>query len=163
MQYQEIVLPISGLQVQWRDDEHFRIGAPGHRPGDAGPGAELPWRPWVGSNDMAVGTSGPITGEEAARWWAVWGQYTGVDVEVSVDGLADPAIMIFHKLWLTEWRGPQREAIVVSADQQAEIEFAAPVAVPAERGSVRWRNVEAPNGFHAAPARAQRTGDVRVH
>ncbi|MFI6044718.1 hypothetical protein ACIA8C_24030 [Nocardia sp. NPDC051321] len=152
MQYEEFVLPVSGLQVQWRaDDEHFRIRSPAYRGGGPRIASDhLPWRPWSGRNDMAVGTAGPIAGQPAAMWWAVWGEYTGDDVLVTLEDLSHPAVIIFHKLWMAEWRGKEQKAIVVAAGRQAEVHFTPPVGRQVD-GIRNWRNVETPSGFHDIP------------
>ncbi|WP_405166652.1 hypothetical protein OG203_17075 [Nocardia sp. NBC_01499] len=151
-QYEELMLPVSGLQVHWRaGDEHFRIRSPAS---DARMSSDqLPWRPWSGHN-MAVGTSGPIVGEPAAMWWAVWGEYTGADVQVTLDDRSHPAVIVFHKLWMTEWRGRAQAATVITAGQQADVQFATPFGPTAGRtidGARKWHNVETPSGFHDIP------------
>ncbi|WP_378730324.1 hypothetical protein [Nocardia brasiliensis] len=103
---------------------------------------------------MAVGTSGPLAEETPSMWWAVWGEYTGTDVLVTLDDLSHPPVMIFGKLWLTEWCGPEQEVIVVSGGRQAEVQFATPPDPPTghpEDRSEDWHCVEAPAGFHDIP------------
>ncbi|WP_327145865.1 hypothetical protein [Nocardia sp. NBC_01327] len=155
MQCDEIVLPVSGLRVEWRPtDQHFRIRPAGAA--DSGAAAP-PWRTWQGHNDMAVGASGPIPQEPQAMWWAIWGEYSGNDVQVTLDDQSRPGVVVFNRLWICEWRGPEREATVVTAGRQAEIQFAPPVyAAPHARhnrpggGS---SHIETPAGFHEIPRR----------
>ncbi|MRH88387.1 hypothetical protein GFY24_13185 [Nocardia sp. SYP-A9097] len=155
MQSDEIVLPVSGLRVEWRpDDERFRI-----RPsGPSGTGTRgQPWREWLGHSDMAVGASGPIPQDPEATWWAVWGEYIGNDVQVTLNDQSRPEVLVFGKLWICEGRGREREATVVTAGRQAEIRFAPPLAVGAGRvsanGSRDPSHIETPTGFHEMSGR----------
>lgn len=151
----EIVLPISGLRVEWRaTDQHFRIHPAENADLDAPP---PPWRTWSGHDNMVVGASGPIPQEPQAMWWAVWGEYTGNDVRVILADQSRPELLIFGRLWICEWRGPEREVTVVTAGQQAEIHFASPSYSAPHPGRVRrdrsQSHIETPAGFHEIPRR----------
>lgn len=160
MQLDEIVLPVSGLRVQWRStDQHFRIHPAEN---DSAVSTPAPWRPWLGHNDMAVGASGPIPEEPDSNWWAVWGEYTGNDVQVILDDQTQPDMMVFAKLWICEWRGPVHAATVVSAGRQAEIRFPPPISRSMQvrrnrhNRSGGWSHVETPVGFHEISGRPVR-------
>ncbi|MFF2550567.1 hypothetical protein ACFVUS_06180 [Nocardia sp. NPDC058058] len=160
MDFDEMVLPVSGLCVEWRAaDEHFRI-RPSHTDseGEAAP----PWRTWLGHNDMAVGAAGPIPEEPEEMWWAVWGEYTGADVQVTLDDQSRPHVLVFGNLWIAEWRGPEQEATVVTADRQAEIHFAHPISLQERTQRMRHNrlrgpsHIETPAGFHEMSIRPDR-------
>lgn len=149
-----MVLPLSGLRVEWRPtDEHFRI-SPADHAGEAIAGTQ-PWRTWLGHNAMAVGASGALPRDPATTWWAVWGEYTGSDVRITLNDRTRPHVEIFGNLWISEGRGPGREATIETAGRRAEITFVPAVSV-AQRGAGRLGDngagtssyIETPAAFH---------------
>ncbi|MFJ4655229.1 hypothetical protein ACIP5Y_28465 [Nocardia sp. NPDC088792] len=154
MQCEEMVLPLSGLRVEWRPtDEHFRI-SPSDDAAEAIAGTQ-PWRTWLGHNAMAVGASGVLPRDPETTWWAVWGEYTGSDVQITLDDRTRPRVEVFGNLWISEGRGPEREATVETAGRRAEIKFA-PAASLSQRRAGRFADsstgtssyIETPAAFH---------------
>lgn len=150
------VLPLSGMQLQWRGrDRCFRVIHPrpeGEIVTEAGED-ELLWRPWSGRGDMAVGVSGPLSLGSSDRWWVVWGEYVGERVKITLADGTRPQVWNLGGLWVGEWSGPDRTAVVTTATRRTEVRFAPPSFLPpplTSRGdgaSSRWAHVETPATF----------------
>lgn len=150
------VLPLSGMQLQWRGvDRCFRVTHP--QPGGAivtEAGAdELLWRQWLGRGDMAVGVSGPLGVASPGRWWVVWGEYVGEEVTITLTDGSTPRVWTVGGLWVGEWSGPEQTAVVTTATQRTEVRFAPPSFLPpplttlGDGASGCWVHVETPATF----------------
>ncbi len=104
----EVVMPLSGMKLQWRaSDRAWRVWSAG-RPGDGR------WQRYTGSVELHIRADGEVW--RRPSWLVGWGELPpGGDVEVLRTDDTAVEVQVVGRAWICEWVG-HGEPVTVAYD-----------------------------------------------